>query len=84
MDHPDYFTPLDADEIGDQHTSAMIFPELDEDCKPSRHEWLAAAGYLRMACGCSVEVYVGDIVWMLPGESEDSLIPIAVDPTTIH
>jgi hypothetical protein len=66
------------------HTSAVVFPELPEDMRPYKFEWLDNPGLIKTMCGCMVEVYPGDTVWALPLQPDVPLTVLAIDPVTIH
>lgn len=85
MDKP-YYMNLEEVEYDntEEHTSDNVFPELDADCNPEKTEWGDRDDEVIMACGCTVAVMTGDTVWMIPGEVPGSLVPVAIDPVTVH
>jgi len=76
---------LTPDEIVDEHSSDKIFPDLPDDMRPSKVEWMESGCMIEMACGCMVEVHTGDILWTVPREEGSRhVVPVAIDPVTIH
>lgn len=75
--------PDPMDEVLDEHHPDKIFPDLDEDCRPSKMEWAEDHTIIELGCGCRVGIMTGDTIWTLPGP-RNQLVPIAVEPVTIH
>ena len=69
----------------EDHHPDQVFPDMDDDdFHPTSAEWETEPGFLTMACGCSVEVNIGDKVWFIKGPKNGQLLPIAIEPVTIH
>jgi hypothetical protein len=76
---------LSPDEILDEHSSDKIFPDLPDGVRPTKVEWAESGCMIEMSCGCMVEVHIGDTLWTVPdGEGSNHLVPVAIDPATIH
>jgi len=79
------FEPLsDYDvDIEDEHVSDKVFEGLDDDIQPVQMEWGDEVGFLIMGCGCRIMVHPGDTVWSVIAD-DGVVVPIALDPVTIH
>jgi len=76
---------LSLDEIVEEHSSDNVFPDLPDDCRPKKVEWKEEGCFVEMICGCMVPVDTGDTLWTIPrGDGSKHVVPVAIDPVTIH
>lgn len=76
---------LTPDEVAEEHSSDNIFPDLPDDVRPKKVEWMEEPCIVQLLCGCMVEVYPGDTLWTVPRDDGTKHVEvIAIDPVTIH
>lgn len=89
-DPRDYFQPYDEpdeDATIAEHHPDLVLPDLvEQGIVATPMEWEPEAGFgtIEMACGCLVDVRPGDTVWMVRGSFSETLLPVAIEPVTLH